>query len=335
LFYIIHGPDNYSVHQELGKIKQGLGDQVLLSTNTSILDGRQLSLNELTDICSAIPLFSPFRLVIVEGLLEKFDIGTTMYGQSKHISKVSSGLKDWESLSGYIGNIPQTTILVFIYNIEIKNAGKNPLFKLLSPIGKLISCPQPERKNIEELVKRKIDTFGGKITPSAIRLLVEHIGGDLWAIHNSVDMLINYSSGATITDNEVMKLTSFAKEASVFDLIDAIINKKIERAQRYLHNLILEGATSFYILAMIARQIRLIVRAKDINPALNRPQIMSNLGITKEFALDKTLTQAKHYTFDNLREAYCRVLDADIAIKTGRYDGDLAIELLVMDLCRK
>ena len=44
------------------------------------------------------------------------------------------------------------------------------------------------------------------------------------------------------------------------------------------------------------------------------------------------IKQAKKYTFEDLSKAYHMVLEADIAIKTGRYDDDLAINLLVAEL---
>jgi DNA polymerase III subunit delta len=335
VIYIIYGPDNYSTHQEVEKIKQGLGDPDLLSTNTSYLDGKQITYTQLTTICSAIPFLSAFRLVIVEGLIEKFDIAAASYSSTKSKTKVNIGLKDWQSLDEYTSSMPPTTVLVLLDNIEIKNISKNPLFKQLAQKGKVIPCPQLEGKNLEEWVKRKITNRGGSIEPSAIRLLIEHIVGDLWNMHNSIEMLLNFAAGRTITNNDVLQLTGFVQEASVFDLIDAIINRQNERAQHYLHKLILEGSTPLYIIAMIIRQLRMIVRVKDVSRNLTRLQMMSKLGINKEFILDKTLKQAKQYTQDKLNEAYSRVLDADVAVKTGQYNGDLAIELLVMELCHR
>ena len=36
-----------------------------------------------------------------------------------------------------------------------------------------------------------------------------------------------------------------------------------------------------------------------------------------------------------LREVYHTLLDADLAIKTGKYDGELALNILIADLCQR
>jgi DNA polymerase III delta subunit len=48
--------------------------------------------------------------------------------------------------------------------------------------------------------------------------------------------------------------------------------------------------------------------------------------------LDKTLSQAKLYGLDRVRRAYEKLLEADLAIKTGQYSDKLALELLVTEL---
>jgi DNA polymerase III delta subunit len=38
---------------------------------------------------------------------------------------------------------------------------------------------------------------------------------------------------------------------------------------------------------------------------------------------------------ERLREVYNKLLETDLAIKTGKYDGELALNLLVADLCQQ
>ena len=42
--------------------------------------------------------------------------------------------------------------------------------------------------------------------------------------------------------------------------------------------------------------------------------------------------RADKYTMEKLKKIYQSLLETDLAIKTGRYDGDLALNLLVADL---
>ena len=45
-----------------------------------------------------------------------------------------------------------------------------------------------------------------------------------------------------------------------------------------------------------------------------------------------TLSQARLYDFERVKRAYGKLLETDLAIKTGQYNDKLALELLVTDL---
>ena len=118
-------------------------------------------------------------------------------------------------------------------------------------------------------------------------------------------------------------------------MVDAIIDRRVASAQQALHHLLNEGAASSYILVMIVRQIRLIVKAKELTrQRLPRQEIQNRLGLVSGYALSKTLDQAKGYPLDQLERTYRNLLETDISIKTGRYDGELALNLLIADVCR-
>ena len=46
----------------------------------------------------------------------------------------------------------------------------------------------------------------------------------------------------------------------------------------------------------------------------------------------KTLEQASRFSLPRLREVYHHILDTDLSIKTGRYDAELALTILVAEL---
>lgn len=45
------------------------------------------------------------------------------------------------------------------------------------------------------------------------------------------------------------------------------------------------------------------------------------------------MEQAQRYPMERLKQVYKRLLQADLSIKTGRFDGGLALNLLIADLC--
>ncbi len=83
---------------------------------------------------------------------------------------------------------------------------------------------------------------------------------------------------------------------------------------------------------MITRQFRLIAQARDMGKGLSRPQIQDKLGLKSNYALDKALSQVKLYDLARVKRAYGKLLETDLAIKTGQYTDRLALELLVTEL---
>ena len=72
MIYIMYGKDTYTLQQDLRKVKEQYASVELMEANTSVLDGSQLTADQLLDICNAAPFLHTHRLVIVEGLLGRF-----------------------------------------------------------------------------------------------------------------------------------------------------------------------------------------------------------------------------------------------------------------------
>jgi len=122
----------------------------------------------------------------------------------------------------------------------------------------------------------------------------------------------------------------------VFAMIDAIFESNTRVAEQIVVELMKAGATSSYLLTMLTRQVRLVVRSKElVRQKKPRNEIMSRLGITSEFALGNTLEQGRKYSLVQLKEVYHKLLEADLSIKTGEYNNELALHILVTELCQR
>ena len=329
MFYIFYGKDDFSIQQALEEIKNELGNKEMLAVNTSILDGQQLRLSQLTDACSAVPFLCPCRLVIVKGLLGRLETKAGSERRSaRSKAKNNSALEEWAGLPEYIKRMPPTTVLVLIDG-EVK-AG-NRLMKSLAPLAKVKGFPQLNDRDLSDWVQGRIKEGGGRISPAALKLLVGLVGADLWVMGSEIEKLLAYSSGRVITEDNVKQLTSYAREANIFALVDAILEGR-SQAQQLLHRLLRDGASPAYILAMITRQLRLIVLAKDRGRKRSQPAISDSLETISDYSLDKAAKQAKAFSLERIKKAYDKLLEADIGIKTGKYEGDLALDLLVVEL---
>ena len=330
MFYILYGKDDFSLQRALEEIKNELGDQEMLAVNTSMLDGQQLNLNQLKDACSAVPFLCSHRLVIVKGLLGRFESKSGSERRTtRSKSKVDSALKEWMELVEYVKQMPSTTVLVLIDG-EVK--ASNRLLKSVSSLAKIKGFAPLSDRDLSDWIQDRVKCGGGTISPGAAKLLVELVGADLWTMNSEIDKLLAYCSGQVITEDSVKQVTSYAREANIFALVDSILEGRTKVAQQLLHRLLRDGASPSYILAMITRQLRLIVMTKDLGPKLPRPENRDKLGPASSYSMDKAARQAKAYTLERIKNAYHHLLEADIAIKTGKYDGDLALDLLVVEL---
>lgn len=327
MFYILYGQDSFSLNQAVEKIKAGLGDRELVATNTTSLEGKNLTLSELRNKCGAAPFLSSYRLVIVDGLLGRFEAkqGRPRSGRGKS----RNGLGEWEGLASYVGKMPETTVLMLI-DRDVK--GNNPLLKKLSPLAEVRTFPLLRGRDLKVWIQQRVKEEGGDITSPAVKLLAELIGGDLWAMNGEIQKLILYSQNRPISEDDVKQLVSHAQEANIFSLVDAVAEGRTDLAQRILHRLYDDGTQPTHILAMITRQFRLIALTLDLPRRLSRPQIQERLGLKSSYPLDKTLSQAKLYDFEGVKRVYDKLLETDSAIKTGKYSDKLALELLVTEL---
>jgi DNA polymerase-3 subunit delta len=327
MLYILYGRDDFSLNRAVEKIKADLGDRETVAASTISLEGRHLTLGELRNKCDAAPFLCSHRLVIVEGLLGRFEVKQSKSRSRK--GKSGNGLVGWEGLDSYIKQMPETTVLVLVDG-EVK--GNNALLKRLAPLAEVRAFPLLKSEALKAWIRQCVKREGGNIRPQAVNLLAELIGGDLWAMDGEIQKLLLYSQERPISEDDVRQLVSHVQEANIFALVDAVAEGRTELAQKILHRLYRDGVAPTYILVMITRQFRLIAQARDLGKGLSRLQIQDRLGLKASYGLDKTLSQAKLYDFEGVKRAYDKLLETDLAIKTGKYSDKLALELLVTEL---
>jgi len=326
------GQDDFSLIQALEEIKRGMGDQSLLSANTTTLDGQQMSLDQLRTACETVPFLAENRLVIVKGLLERFEPKRKPSRQKK-ITYKPDQQSEYKSLGDYASNIPDSTVLVLVDG-DIKSS--NPLLKELSAKAEIKSFPLLRDAKLRQWIQRRVKEKGGSISPQAVNLLAHVVGGNLWIMANEIDKLVLFTSGRRIEEEDVRIAVGYIPEANVFAMIDAILEFKAGVAEQLLEQLLQRGAAPVYLLFMLSRQVQMIIRAKELRKQRKpETEIQNKLGLTSDFALRKTLEQADSYPVERLKEVYHKLLQTDLSIKTGKYEGELALNILIAELCQK
>ena len=332
MFYIIYGDDSYRCNAELNEIKAGLGSPDMVSINTTVLDGRKLTTRALTDVCSVVPFMSPSRLIVVEGLLRRFQPGDRQ-AKSSGGDEANQSLKEWQNITEFVKLMPQTTVLV-LFDPDLDPKAGNPLVKSLIPAAdRVFQLNEIKGKELAAWIRDFTVKNGGKISAGAVSLLADYIGGDLWSLTGELNKLMTYCEGREIGDSDVREISSFAREESIFVLVDSVLEGRIKDAQFMLHRMLKYGTAPQQILTMIDRQLAIILRVKELSQG-SQQEIREKLGLHPRYPIDKTLRQARSFTIPRLRRAFHSLLDTDVAIKTGKYESDLALDLLIIDLCK-
>lgn len=315
LLYILFGANDFSLREELKRIEESLGDGGLLTSNTTIFDGRQLKINQLMDACSAMPFLGSHRLVIVEGLL----------------GRVAESAGNWLALKDFVGVMPETTVLVLVDG-QTKRA--NPLLRGLGPLASVKEFPLLRGAALRAWIKERVANEGGTISAQAVMILAMLVGENLWVLASEIEKLLLYALGRRIEEEDVKRVVSSAREVSVFAMVDALIEGKSSAAIRLVHQLLDGGATAPYLLVMITRQLRLLLQAKELSlKGMPASMIKNRLGIASDYTMTKALEQSKRYSLRRLEQVYRKLLETDLAIKRGVWKGELALDLLVAELC--
>jgi len=333
LLYILYGKDDFTRHQALEDIKKRICDAETLAINTCLLDDKQLSLKQLEDACNVYPsLLCPSRLVIVEGLLGHFETKRKKGRRpADSEGKTSRDLEEWLGLVDFVKGLPATTELVLI---DGELQPQNRLLGALLPLAKVKVFPALRSEGLCAWVQSRVKDRGGTIIPGAVDALVDLVGADLWAMSGEIDKLLAYSQGHHITEEDVKKAGSCIRDADIFALVDAILEGRREVAQQWLQRLLQSGAGPPYILVMITRQLRLITAAKELGNDLFRSEVRAGLEQPSDFSLQKASRQARAYSRERICAAYHKLAETDVDIKSGKYDNELGLNLLIIELSR-
>ncbi len=327
MLHVLIGEDDFSIRQSLDEIKKGVGDQTVLAANTTVLDGRQVTLERLRSACATVPFLAEKRLVIVEGLLERFEPGGRV-GRKK--ANRTDQTDECKAIAESVGRIPDFTELVLV---DAGISSRNPLLLELSAVVTVRSFPLLKEAQLRQWIERRVARAGGSISPPAVNLLVRFVGNNLWIMANEIDKLALFVGGRSIEEEDVRAVVSYTQEANVFALVDAILEFRVGVAQELFQQLLKHGAVPAHILVMLARQVRIIFQIKELrSQRKSRNEIQNKLGLTSDFVLHKAWGQGDKYSLLRLREVYHKLLEADLSIKTGRYDGELALNILIAEL---
>jgi len=335
MFYVLHGEDEFSCSEVLAEMKTKMGDPAMADLNTTVLDGTKVTLAELMHACDAVPFLADRRLVIVEGLLTRLESGGK--GKPDGGKEHSTWKKEYlEELTAYLKRLPETTRLVFVEGKSIHP--NHPVLKMTladKERGYARELRLPTSGKLRQWITDQVERKGGEIEAFAAEELAAFVGSDLRLLDQELDKLISYVDRARpITKADVHLLVSYVQQANVFEMVDALGRRDGEQAIKLLHRLLEDGEHPLSLLGMIVRQFRIMMQVKDLaQRGIPPSKIGAQLGL-HPFVAEKGLRQSQNFSMEQLETIYRKLLETDLAIKTGQMDQVLALDLLIAGLSK-
>jgi DNA polymerase-3 subunit delta len=315
MYYLFHGPDTYRQRLALAALLAGQGEAEMLSLNTTRFYG-PMPFADFQQACSAVPFLSPVRVVIAEELFTASLDKTFL-----------------DRLEAFLPDLPDRTLLVFLEGRKLADTHRIVRLASKDRRAKVELFEELRGGELERWIRERVRAAGGRITPRAANSLAVNVGSDLQALGNEIEKLVLYKGpDAEIDLPDVALLSPYAAEARVFDLTDALGERRGAAAAEAFQRQLQQGTDPFQIFAMVVRQFRLLIQVREMAESGARPADIARQLSVHPFVAEKLAKQARGYTMPQLEQIYGRLLAIDVDVKTGKADLLTSLHLLVAGL---
>lgn len=307
--YLIYGEENYLVRKYTELLKSSIIDGDNAMMNMDVFEGNDCDVNKIINAGDTAPFFSDYRLIVVS------NSGLFKEGRKADTTVITEALK----------NLPEGCIYLFT-NEKVDK--RNALYKAVKKIG---YCCEINYQDIKELTVWLKSESENRLDNSTANYFVKNIGNDMKHLKAELDKLLAYVGKNNIKITDIDIACTKSAEVNIFNMVAAMGNKNTETALEIYNNMIFEGEEPIGILAMIARQFRLMLQCKYLQSkkSYNSRQIAAELK-QREFVVNNCLGQARNFKLSTLIKAIEDCADCDSNIKSGLMASKLGVELILL-----
>lgn len=307
--YVLCGEENYFKRKEIEKLKE----KILLS-NITVLNYETYEADDyalIKESLQSLPIFGK-KLILVQQA-EKID---------------AKGLEEVFLLAQKNENI--TLIL---------NSDKRDF------AGKIPSSREAEIKIFNKVYARQLysslrqiaEEKGADLSAQAAEALIQNLGNNLQLLDLALDTLMNFvNNKREIKEEDVRELIGVSAKEDVFKLMEAVARKDIKSALRLLDGVLQSGGQAYQILGMISWHFARLITAKKIFSEYDQTQaknkIMSIFSM-KGYFFEKFMRALNGFSFEQLKNSFSQLLEADEKIKTLAASPNYILETALINLC--
>ena len=305
--YLLCGEEAYLKVQYKNKLLKALNpdDDTM---NFNHYEGRNIDVKELIDLCETMPFFADRRVVLLED---------TGFFKNK-----------CDELADYMKELPDYLCLVFVED-EVDKRSK--MYKAVKSCGRIGEFARQDEKTLMQWAAGILKREGKNITQRDMELLLTMTGIDMGNLRMELEKLITYTGDRNVvTRADIQEVCTTQTQNKIFDMVRAVTEKNQKRALDLYYDLLTLKEPPMRILFLLAKQFRQLLLVKEYTEeGVAQPEMASRLGVPS-FVVRNIASCARSYRISELRQAVTDFVDAEEAVKTGRLQGVLSVELLIV-----
>ena len=305
--YLIYGDEAYLRIQNRDKLKKALlgsGD----SMNMQIYEGGGLNPGEIIDMAETLPFFAERRVIVIE------DSGF-----------FKSGCPE---LADYLKSPSETTAFIFVESAVDK---RKDMYKAVQKAGLDICCETPDEQMLYKWIAGRLQSEGKRISARAVAYLLGRVGTDMSNLVNEMDKLISYCMDRQdITEADIDAVCANWLTSRIFEMTDAIVVKDRKKAMDIYYDLLALKTPPEQILALISRQFNLLLITKELVEMGQQQKAVAAAIELPPFVASKYMGWVRNYTRQDLKESLDLCLRSDQAVKSGKLDHVISVEMIIV-----
>lgn len=300
--------------------------------NYITLDGHNLNKEIIEDACETLPFMAPFKIVYIK------DMNILKKASSQGEEKAEKKYKENAEIENYLLELceKQPEGLILLISIDGEENEKNKLIINIKNNHYLVKYKYLKGEDLNKAVLNMFLKNNKSINKADLTYLLSKTGNSLYEIQLEVDKLCAYKMDEpNITKHDIDLIVHKGIEDNIFKMVDYISKKDAQNAVSILDNLLYQNENHLRILGMIIRQFRMLLLTKlCLDKRLNFNDIKKYLNIKSDFQVQNFISLVKNFDIKSIANSLRCCLNTDMDIKTGNYNPNMALEMLVIELCK-
>lgn len=316
--YVIAGDEPYLADGALRMLRAALGAEGEEAYNVSTFSARDADPDKLLGALRTLPMMGGRPVVILRDGEE-----LAKEGRKRLL----------EAITAYAA-APLDTATLIIKATKVD--GRLKLMQLVAKAGSVVECKRLYDDKLPSWVGMEVKRRGRQISFEAAKFLAEMVGNDLGQLAGSIERLILYVGDRKLIElKDVEEAVTETHQRDIFELTDAVGQRRLPRALSYLHNLVENGQPAPLILHMLARHFRILAKAREVEGRMtDRSEIARYLGVNP-FYVGNYVSQARNFSKQELRRSFHELHRCDRAIKSSRLPKERVLERAIISITEK